>query len=276
MKPSFRQSNSIAIAIIMLALFGLGWVVYAFLPFGYDWEHFFRPAALELLHGRSPYIPGFYNPPWLLIPLIPLAILPVRLGYAILVVLAVGSIGYTAYRLGAKPLTMLLILISYPMLFCIYQGQVDWIIPLGFIMPPWLGLFFVLAKPQLGIGLALFWLVGAWRMGGLPAVFRRFLPIGIAFLLSFLIYGLYLIPAGDVVGQSWDTGLFPMAIPFGIVLMIISIRSERANLAIMAGPLLAPYVAGYSWAVPAMGLLPLQLETIVFLLLFWLVRPGLS
>lgn len=42
-----------------------------------DSRTYFFPATREVLAGRSPYsIEGFTNPPWAVLPLIPMVILP--------------------------------------------------------------------------------------------------------------------------------------------------------------------------------------------------------
>ena len=77
----------------------------------------------ELLAGRSPYhldrgIQGswdayaFFNAPWALLPLIPLALLPVQIGRALLAIITMVSFGYVAHRLGGKPLMIGLLLVS--------------------------------------------------------------------------------------------------------------------------------------------------------------------
>src|SRR3990170_4101928 len=59
---------------------------------GIDWKNFFRGSVLALIHGESPYGNGFFNPPWVLLPLIPVALLSPALGTAILY-----SLNYVAF-----------------------------------------------------------------------------------------------------------------------------------------------------------------------------------
>jgi hypothetical protein len=56
-------------------------------PVSYDW-HTFRDASRELILGTSPYGKEFCSPPWTLIPLLPCAALPVRLGSAVISAMA--------------------------------------------------------------------------------------------------------------------------------------------------------------------------------------------
>jgi hypothetical protein len=161
-------------------------------PMGADWSIYFRPAALQMIRFQTPYsIEGFYNPPWTLLPLIPFALLPERLGGMVISFFTLLGYGYAAYRMGARPLTLAILLTSPPALMAVYNANVEWLAVLGFILPPYLGLFFVMMKPQIGAGVALFWLIQAFRSGGIRQVLVVFSPVTIAFLLSFLIFGLY-------------------------------------------------------------------------------------
>jgi hypothetical protein len=46
-----------------------------------DWSEYFQPATYLLLQGKSHYLQeGFYNHPWILIPLIPFAQLSPKVG----------------------------------------------------------------------------------------------------------------------------------------------------------------------------------------------------
>ena len=153
---------------IVVALLGLGVVALAFpisgvLPAGVDWHLAFRPAAQEILRGHSPYnISGFFNPPWTLIPLMPLALLPESLGRAFFLLMNLMIFVYVAYRLGASATTMLFFLLSPPVLHSLLNGNIDAFVVLGFVLPPPVGLFFLSLKPQIVPAFALFRVLDAW------------------------------------------------------------------------------------------------------------------
>jgi len=137
---------SILLTVILIGLF------YLYLPLGVDWRDTYQPSTLELLRGHSPYdIVPFVNPPWILLPLIPLAILPDKLGCAIWAVLSLYAYGYVAFKFGAKPLALLALIFSYPVLFDLFYGQIDALIILGFLMPPGIGIFLFWPNPKLGL-----------------------------------------------------------------------------------------------------------------------------
>lgn len=122
-----------------------------------DWTEAFRPAALALLEGLSPYeTHKVFNPPWVLLPMIPLALLPVDLSSTAMFLLAFIGVAVAAYRLGAKTGNILIFLANPYTYFGASMGNIDWLIPLGAVLPPQIGLFLVLSKPQIGLGVAIF------------------------------------------------------------------------------------------------------------------------
>ena len=90
------------------------------LPPGIDWRLTYRPATLALLRGGNPYAlevspqAPFFAAPWGLLPLIPLALLPVEVGRALLLVISLAAFAYTAKKLGAGVVAMVAFLLSPP------------------------------------------------------------------------------------------------------------------------------------------------------------------
>jgi hypothetical protein len=125
---------------------------------------------------------------------------------------------------------------------------------LGYIMPPQIGLFFVLMKPQVGGAVALFWLIDAWRQGGLKQVIKTFLPVTIAFVISFLIYGFWFIGANDLISVGWNASLFPLSIAIGLVFVSLALRQREIRFAYMASPFMSPYVGIYGYGTVLLGL----------------------
>ncbi len=216
---SYTRNNLRTLLLILVVIVLLVAAMAVFLPPGVDWQYSIRPAVFELLAGRSPYhldlgIQGswdpyaFFNAPW--------ALLPVAVGRALLAIITILSFAYTAHRLGGKPLAIGLLLVSPPVMHELLVGNIDWLAALGFILPPQIGLFFVSIKPQVGIGVAIFWLVEAWRKGGWREVVRVFWPITAALALSMLIFGLWPLRFATQTGVGWNASLWPMSIPVGL------------------------------------------------------------
>jgi len=239
-------------AIIILVLFSL-WFEYQYLPIGVDWEETFRPATLEFMAGHSPYtVEGFFNPPWLLIPLIPLALLPIRISNLIIVDIGFLCYLFILFRLKIRPIIALLFLLFPTTLLVLQSNNIDWLIMLGFLLPPQIGLFLVLIKPQVGIAMAIYWLIVS------PNKIKTFMPITLAFLISFAIYGFWIsklaIRAARGYHGQLDINFFPNLVPLGLALLIVSIRKHKDGFAYMASPFLAPYLAAYSYTVVLLGL----------------------
>jgi hypothetical protein len=270
--PSLSNKFIPTAILILLAVSGLFAAIYLIFPTGKDWETILRPAALALIGGRSPFIAGFYNPPWALLPLLPLLPLSPKIGSVILSVVNILSFGYVAYRLGARPLALALIVFSPPVIYGVLDPNFDWLVALGLILPPQIGLFFISVKPQLGVVLALYWLVVAWKEGGFRQVVKVFAPITIAFLISLALYGLWPLRSSELSTVRWNASFWPASIPVGIVLAVSALRNMSKRLAIMASPFLSPYVGAYSLSIPVMGLLPNQIETIAAIIGLWIFQ----
>ena len=224
--------------------------------FGIDWVNHFRPACLALLALQSPYgVHGFYNPPWALLPLLPLAVLPASVGYVVLFVLSILSLAYTAYKLGAQPGAMACLLLSPPAIHCLLNGNIDLLVCLGFVLPARWGLFFATAKPQVGVGMVVYWLLRSWRVRGWRGVVFNFWPVTVAFVVSMLLFGPWHLswmtstePAvRGIAGNGWNASLWPYTLPAGLVLLVATVRRHRLECAMPIGACLSPYLGLSSW-----------------------------
>lgn len=260
----------------LVALLLLAMLVAAtqYLPPGIDWRDTYRPAAKALLSGRSPFsVEIFFAAPWSLIPLLPLALLPLELGRAVLFLASVVSFAFVGHRMGAKPVTMIAFLLSPPVIHCLLNGNIEWLPLLGFILPPQIGLFFVIIKPQIGFAVALFWAVEAWRDGGMAQLIRLLWPIALATLISFALFGLW--PLGfldcpDLV-RAHNASLWPASIPVGLGLLVASIRKREIRFAVGASPCLSPVVLLHAWSGALLALAPFTAEMIAAVAGLWVL-----
>jgi len=242
-------------------------------PSSFDWNESFYPASQELLHGRSPYsIPTFLSVPWTLIPLLPFALLPERIGSAALFVTSALIFAWVAYRLGARGIWIAIFFFSPPLIHSLWLGNVDALSLMGFLLPPQIGLFFILMKPQMGMVMAVFWLVEAWRQNGIKQIIKVFFPVAAALLLSFVIFGNWTATRGlNPINTFWNSSWWPWSIPFGLVLTALSLRDRRRDLAMAASPFLSPYIAHGSWICVVAALLPKKLELSVAVIGMWII-----
>lgn len=269
-KDITRKQLLLAGALTILVI-GLIAIMSMYLPQAVDWHGAFRPATLEILHGRSPFnANGFYHAPWSLIPLIPLAVLPEPIGRALLVLISLASYAFVAHKLGAKPIAIVFLLVSPPVLHLIINGNLDWMAAIGFILPPQWGLFFIAIKPQMGLAVAPFWLIEVWRRGGLKLVIKTFAPFTVVLLLSFVLFGLWPLGATRATDLWWNASLWPVSIPVGLALFVASIRMRKIEYAMAASPCLSPYVLLHSWIGALLAIVSSVPETIAAVIGLWI------
>ena len=243
---------------------------------GQDWNGTYMPATRIMLAGGNPYtakIQSFFSPIWVLIPLIPFSFLPDAISLKLILVLSFLAYLTLGYKLKATPWTMTLFLLSPPVIFSIRQSNIEPFVLLGFILPAPIGLFFALAKPQIGIGIAIYWLIEAWRTGGIQRIIKTIAPVSIALLVNFLIYGNWIkVRQGAVViAASWNYSLWPWAIPVGLLLLYMAVISYKKYTAVSAGVFLSPYVPLYSWSAALVGLLNNDILMAVAVIVMWMV-----
>ena len=263
------DARPIAVIAIISAFIACTYVVYMYLPVsvdwasgnpsvGVDWKGSFRPAAQLLLQGENPYKEqGFYNPPWVLLPLLPVALLPPAFGSAIMFVLNLFAYLFVIHKLKTNPILITFFVFYSGMFYVSQNGNIEGILALGFILPPQIGLFFLLAKPQFGIAVAAYWGIQALREGGIKQAVETFLPVTIAYLLSFSIFGLWITKSPYLTDVWWNASIFPYGIPVGFGLLGLSIWKKEIRFAIAASPFFAPYLTGHTWAVVWLGMLSL-------------------
>lgn len=274
---SFKNGHGLtlpALLIIIVSLILVTSLVATYLPFGIDWHEAFRPASLAILSGKSPYhVEKFYAAPWGLLPLIPLALLPENIGRGLLFSLNLVSLTFVAHRLGAKPLAIAVFLVSPPVLHGLLNANIDWLAMLGFVLPPQIGLLFVLIKPQVGIGLAVFWLITAWREGGYRRVVVFLGPLILTTAISFALYGIWPMRYLSITDYSntFNASFWPSSIPIGLVLLVASVRKNEARYAISSSPCFSPHVVFHSYAGALAALLPATVEMIAAVIGLWIL-----
>jgi hypothetical protein len=241
---------------------------------GIDWRETYYPAARAVLEGKNPYqaAPTFRNVPWTLIPLLPLAFFSERVSGVLYFIISLALYALTAIKLKASRMALIVFLLSSPVVYGMRMLNVDAMVLMGFILPPQIGLFFVLIKPQIGIAMVPFWMFEAWREGGWKSLLRVFTPAMLAIIVSFVIFGSSSIGrSNDLLQSAWNASLWPWAFPIGFTLTILSLRNRRADQAMAASPFLSPYLAYHSWVSVLAGLMQHDLELMLTVIGMWLV-----
>ena len=215
------QITLLGLAIVAMVL--LFWL----LPIPYvDWRATFRPAILNL---GDPYFKSgrVFNPPWLLAALYPLAVLPPRLGAAI--VMTISILGVVAYV--QHPVKIAAVILSAPVTALFLYGQLDGLLLWALMLPAWLGVPFLLAKPQ-GVFLTTIRRLNTKSVAA---------TIGIL-ILSIAVWGFWW---QKIIGyqpdQTVNLSLFPYSIPFGIALLYFGWKRDSDTLLILGSLCFSPY-----------------------------------
>lgn len=241
---------------------------------GIDWRETYYPAARAVLEGRNPYeaAPTFRNVPWTLIPMLPLALFSERASGVLFFILTLALYALAAVQLKASRTALVAFLLSPPVVYGLRMLNVDALVLMGFILPPQIGLFFVLIKPQMGIAMIPFWFFETLRKGGWISLVRVFTPVTVAILLSFAVFkGSSIGRSDDLLQSTWNASLWPWGFPAGFVLTILSIRNQRKDQAIAASPFLSPYLAYHSWVSVLAALMQRDFELVLAVIGMWLV-----
>ncbi len=269
-----RRVHAALLILLCLGCIALMAATIGLLPSGVDWTTNYRPASLALLRGESPYtVELFFAPPWSLLPLLPFAVLPVQVGRVALFIVALLSFAFTAYRLGASPLGVAILMLSPPVVHCLLNANIEWIPLLGFVLPPQVGLLLITAKIQTGWVVGLFLVVEAWRKGGLREVMRISWPLMVAFLLSCLFFGLWPLHLPNVMPLATDinASFWPYSIPVGLALLVASVRKRDIRLAMPASPCLSPYALFHTWSAAVVALVASTAELAAAVAGLWIV-----
>lgn len=267
-----HNANQPILKTLLLLIISVGMIlsIYLFLPVGQDWMGI-RITVQEMLHGQTSFSQNVFNPPWILALLIPLAWLPFKLGAALLSFLNIAVYGYVALRLGKSPFLAALLLLTPAIIRQVIDPNLEFLVALGLLLPPQAGIFLVMAKPQLGAPIAIFWAFEAWREGGLRNIVRVFAPIALVTLISFAIYGLWPLRAGLLLNTPQNVSMWPTSLVFGLPLIFQAVRTRSLDMALLSAAFLAPYYGFYSLHIPLLGLLPRRSLTVAAVLGFWII-----
>lgn len=266
-----RWSGTKKMLVLILLVLILLPFLYVSLPHNLDWHDTYRPAALAVLHGQSPYtVEIYYAAPWAAWLLIPIAVLPTGLGQMVIFLTGLMTYVFLLRRLGAPPVSMLLFMSSAAVIGCLINGNIEWMALLGAVLPPQIGLIFLAVKPQVGFGLGVYWLITIWRERGFRQVVITFAPVTALLLLSFLLYGLWPLRFSQTVAWSSDNvTLFPYGVVLGLVILVQALRTGDSRAALASGPFFSPYVIHFTWAAMLAYLLPKPRLLLAAVLALW-------
>lgn len=197
-----------------------------------------------VMQGQSPYAAlPFYNPIWALIPFIPLTILPLPFARDLWSIISAVCLTFALIRFRIKQEHIALILFLSPALaLIVLWGNLDALVLLGATLTPIIGIWFVLLKPQIGLFVALLWIYKAVQSRRWLYLAALVIPISIALTIQFALFG---VP--HVIGLPSTAAVWPWGI--GALLALIAAHQIHADepSALLAGPLVSPYLNVNSW-----------------------------
>ncbi len=133
-------------------------------PGGVDFKLFFYPAGQMAVNGQSPYlVEGFYNPIWTVLPFMALSFLPLELAWRVWIAISILGYSLVLYRLNFSANGIILLIFSPFILAATFYGNIDWMVLLGATLPPVIGIWLVIIKPQIGIIVILLWAIRIWK-----------------------------------------------------------------------------------------------------------------
>jgi hypothetical protein len=202
MRHTFAQVPWIKLGALAVIVVALTVILGRILQPGYDLYIWFYPAARDILQGQFAYaqIPRLNNPPWILLLLTPLSMLPPAMMHGFLVAVTALAL-YAAMRPYRRfRAAFVLALISMPMLATVWNGQLEFLSLLGVT---WgysavqqrrplrlsVALLLMAAKPQETWLIILLLLVASWRQWSWRDWLKIGVPVGIIALLTSLWLG---------------------------------------------------------------------------------------
>lgn len=229
-----------------------------------DWYATFYPAAREVLFLHSPYEQSMYlNPPWTVLLLFPFVIFPPVLSHGLFFVVCALLLAYVAWRLQASPLALGALLLSPTAVGALLVNNLDPLLLVGMLLPPVWGLIFLLIKPQIGIGVAIYYFYDIWQKQRWRGLVLTFAPVTILYLVSALLFPVWIERMLHNSQIVWNRSFFPYSIPLGLFFMWLSFRYKNPYFALAASPFFAPYISFYSYVVVQIALLHRDVEKVI-------------
>lgn len=243
---------------------------------GFDWYLSFYPAIKAFLTGQCPYqIEGlqYANPPWTLLFLAPLGLLPPVWGFIVMGVINLTGL-FALFFKHQRGRWVLPVAISFPFMSLLVFGNIEGLILWGLVLGGPLGLILISTKPQVACLVGIVWIKKAWDRGKYIAVAKLITPLILVATYMMWKYPGY-ISQMLVYSRRMDgifTNGYPWLIPAGIAMLMAAYTHEREEWAAVASLLISPYVRIQSW-VAAISLLVIRypVKGTVMALSTWIV-----
>jgi hypothetical protein len=229
-----------------------------------DWYGTYDAAGRGIFDGRSPYEqPLFVNPPWAVLVLLPFVVFPPALARGLILVCSLAALIYVAWRFRAPKLAMIALMLSPTAIGSLLAANLDAVVLLGVFLPPVWGLLLLMIKPQIGVGVAVYYLIVAWRESKVAGILRTFTPVVLAYIIGGILFPIWIDRMIHKPSNVWNRSLFPYGIPLGIFFLWLSVRTRNAFFALVSSPFFSPYLTFYTYLVVQIGLLHEDVEKVI-------------
>jgi hypothetical protein len=201
----------------------------------------FYQAGKEIASGHSPYsLECYYSPIWVALFFSPFSIFTREISYRIYAAILFGGYIFALWKISKQRIGITLIAIFSPFVYMTMQyGNIDWLVLFGLLFPKPIGIWFLLAKPQMGFTLVLLWAWVTYQQQGIKKLFMTFTPVVLGLLIS---YGLGMrMPYPEKLSR-WSADIWPYGLLIGIPALIMSLRKKDDYLALAAAPFFTPYI----------------------------------
>jgi len=261
--PELKNWRLLLLVPVLVILLALAVYFASYLPSA-DWYATFDPAARGVFSGHWPFDnPGYRYPPWAILPLLPMVLFPPLLAHGLMVVVTALILIYIAWRLQPPVLAVAAFMLSPTAVGLLLINNLDPFVITGILLPPVWGLFVLIIKPQVGLGVILYYLYQTWKNERFWGVVRTFSPMLIVYLLAVIAFPIWIPRMLENPSSSWNRSLFPYAIPVGVFVMWLAIRRKNPYLALAASAFLTPYMTLYSYSAVQIALLHEDVEKVI-------------
>jgi hypothetical protein len=142
-------------------------------------------------------------------------------------------------------------------------NNIDPIVISGMLFPPVWGLFFLAMKPQIGLGVIIYYLVQTWRKDGFWGTVRVFAPVTIVFFASLILFPVWIEHVRSLPNNVFNRSTFPYLIPVGLFLLWLAFRKKNPYFALASSLFFSPYQTLYSYIAVQIGLMHPDVEKVI-------------
>ena len=286
--PRWKESGLIT-SLIIAVFFAIVWWLIAVLliqqidsiPLWYDQKTDFTQVGKNL--GNPYETPRFVNPPWTAIFLVPFTIFPLSVSVLIQLIIYFVLLAIIIHKYGGNTRGVLVTVSSFIAFDNALELNIEWLVLIGLLVPPFLSSIFILMKPQVALGFWLSYSVRQWLwliFGGIILLIISLLTWGYwpddmqAAILT------YSIPDDEHFAQFniAPSVLMPQILAWiiGLYMGIYAFMKRDPVWGIIAWLFFVPYVLFYTFLVYfALLTTKLPLLTTIITLSMWIIYGGI-